>query len=129
MRVFFTLLLLFMYAIASIGVNVTLHYCGGKYTSFSVGKSDTISCVCGNKIVKKNCCEDKTISFEIDDDQTNAEELSVSISKLYSYPKALSHVFSFLKNNKEIQEKENYFYPPPNRIKQSLYILNQVFLI
>ena len=129
MKSLFILFLLFLYAMPSLGINVTLHYCGGKYTSFSIAKSNDNLCACGSKKLKKKCCEDKTISFEVDDEQTNSQEISISISKLYSYPKVLTYSFEFLKNSKDAQEKEDYFYPPPNQRKQSLYILNQVFLI
>jgi hypothetical protein len=50
------------------GLAVSLHYCGGKVSSISIGAKSK-KCACGKKKMAKSCCKDKTATLSIDDDQ------------------------------------------------------------
>jgi hypothetical protein len=129
MRKFVVTLLLLLYMIPTFGVNVTVHYCGGEFASLTFGTSEKNKCACGSKKMKKNCCEDKTFSYEVDDEQAKAQECLLAFSNSVNIDFALPSPIEFCYSYFPSIETEYYFHHPPNFVKQPLYILNQVFRI
>ena len=123
------ILLLFCYMIPAVGLSVTVHYCGGKFTSISVLASDNPKCACGKKAIKKHCCKDETTIFKIKDTQNLSKTLTPSFSQKFLF---LPH--SFQVNNHRFPEVSlvstiPFLHPPPLQKSRSLFLLHGVFLI
>jgi len=87
MKKLFTIFLVLLYSIASIGATVTTHTCAGK----------TRTCKCGKPAKKDLCCSEKTVYLKAQDNHqfqitTNSivKQLNLNIDKLaytnYSIP-------------------------------------------
>lgn len=129
MKSIFVTILLFLYLIPTFGINVTVHYCGGKISNIAFGTVTKDTCACGSKKMKKNCCEDKTFSFEVDDDQAKTQESILTFSKSLTFEAFLPQSFEYSYICFPLLISTDYFHHPPNYVKQQLYILNQVFRI
>lgn len=66
---FLSISLLFLYLVASIGLTISLHYCGGNLAS--LGFFETPTCCCDDVTEKKkdDCCKNENKSFKITTDQ------------------------------------------------------------
>jgi hypothetical protein len=51
------------------GLAVSVHYCGGKFSSFSAINAKKKSCACGKKKMPKTCCKDTKTTLSTDDNQ------------------------------------------------------------
>ena len=122
-------LLLILYLIPTSGINLSVHYCGGKISSIYFGTITTDKCACGSKKMKKNCCQDKNFSFQVDDEQIKATTSKLSFAKSFNLQIPFLHTFEFGYNPYFSITTTDYFHFHPNYIKQPLYILNQVFRI
>lgn len=129
MKKFVVTLLLLLYLIPTFGVNVAVHYCGGEISSIFFGSTTADKCACGSKKMKKNCCRDKNFSFEVDDDQSKTQVVDISFLESFNIQAVLPKAFLFDSQYISLVTEEDYFYHPPNNVKQSLYILHQVFRI
>jgi outer membrane protein W len=106
-----------------------VHYCGGELSSISIGAKSENPCTCGSKKMKKNCCEDKTFSYEVDDNQAKTQECLLTFSNSFNLDVALPSSFEICYVCFPTIVSEYYFHHPPNNVKPPLYILNQVFRI
>jgi hypothetical protein len=129
MRKIAVILLLHLSVIPTFGINITVHYCGGEFSSLTFGTTAKNKCACGSKKMKKNCCEDKTFSYEVDNDQAKTQECLLNFSNLFNLDLALSSSFEICYVCFPTIVSEYYFNHPPDKVKPSLYILNQVFRI
>lgn len=68
MRKFVCVILIFVYPLLTSGVVLQLHYCGGKLSSASLALSDTHSCSCGSKSMKKGCCKNESLQVKVKGD-------------------------------------------------------------
>ncbi len=129
MKKFVITILLFLYLIPTFGINVTVHYCGGNISSIAFGAVNKDKCACGSNKMKKNCCEDKTFSFEVDDDQTRTQESVLTFTYSLVFDITLPQSFEFSYTSFPVLASSDYFHHPSNYVKPPLYILNQVFRI
>lgn len=129
MKKFVVTILLLLYLIPTFGINVTVHYCGGEISSVSFGTVATDKCACGSKKMKKNCCQDKNFSFEVDDDQSKTQVVEITFLKYFDIQADLPKAFQFDYQYFPQIATEDYFHHPPNNVKPPLYILHQVFRI
>ena len=129
MKKFVVAILLLLYLIPTFGINVTVHYCGGEISTISFGTVTKDKCACGSKKMKKNCCEDKNFSFEVDDNQAKTQESVLTFTTPLNFNIALPQSFEFSYTFFPVLVSTDYFHHPPNYVKQPLYILNQVFRI
>lgn len=123
------LALFLLYVVPVIGINISVHYCCGKIASISFGAENANLCACGSKKMKKNCCQNKTFSFQLKCDQQVSTPLSLKITN--------SKNFQF----SVIPDFELNYYPilnvtstyslehPPDKSKLPIYILNKIFRI
>lgn len=81
MKLIATLFFLFLYCFPLFGFNVTLHYCEGHVTSFSIGQASDLGCCCEKEELQNDCCEDKVYSFRVSDDQIKSQQVDDEISK------------------------------------------------
>lgn len=76
------ILLVFLYLIPTIGITISVHYCGNKITSFSLTHfSSEHNCPCGSKKMKKNCCSNEVTVIKIDDNQLKSQDFDCSLVK------------------------------------------------
>lgn len=129
MKLFVITILLFLYLIPTYGINVTVHYCGGKFSSLNFDTSAKSKCICGSKKMKTNCCDDKTFSYEIDDEQAKTQEYLLTFSNSFNRDIDLRSSFELCYVGFPIIVSEYYFHHPPKNVKPPLYILNQAFRI
>lgn len=123
------ILLLLCYLMPSIGMSVSVHYCGGKLASVSLMGSAEGRCACGKKPMKKNCCKDKTTTFKIKCSQDLCEQTFVHGDKRFKH---LPIVFSTIYLNYISvfsHQRIPFDHPPPLQKEQTIYLLNGVFLI
>ncbi len=121
--------LLFLYLISSSGINVAIHYCGGKISSISFGETKLDKCACGNKEMKQDCCKDKNVYSNALDDQSITKTVELTVLNFFSIQAILPIGFKFNYQYFPTFTSDDYFHHPPNRLKLLLYILHQVFRI
>ena len=129
MKRFFALLLMFLYMIPAIGVNVSMHYCGGELVSVSHQLSEKKKCLCSPNKMKKGCCEDKQQTFKIDDSQQKAELFSQKFNNAFVFEVKQPLVFQNPIAYKSIDRVNYSIFHPPNLYREPLYLLNSVFRI
>lgn len=116
------------YLLFAIGVNLQLHYCGGKLDSISIFKSVSDADCCGGKAMKKDCCNDDFKLFKI-------KEAGIKkISSLILLPdiqpvNEIFNSFSFRFTEEINFSPEGVSHSPPSTLKIPIHIRNQVFLI
>lgn len=124
------ILLMFLYLILAIGINGSVHYCGGDIASITVnGIGSSEKCGCGSKRMASDCCNDKDFSFQLDDDQYKAPQFSFNTVKSFDFSPAIISQVSFEYRTPFIQKGLYYSHHPPDNVKTPLYILHQVFII
>lgn len=120
--------LLFVYTTLACGVNLQLHYCGGKLKSFSLfGSSDEVGC-CGSKMKSKDCCDDKSTYLKVKDKHNSNTSLKVVTFKGKMLDIAIP---SFIcKVQFTIQEGYNKnYHAPPVLYDNPLYLKHRVLII
>lgn len=129
MKRFFVITLMFLYMIPAIGVNVSMHYCGGELSSVSHRLSEKKKCECSPNKMKKGCCEDKQQTFKIDDSQQKAELFSQKFNNTLIFQVEKPFVFQTPIVYKNIERVDYALFHPPNLHRESIYLLNSVFRI
>jgi hypothetical protein len=125
-----SIIILVLYIIPVIGINLSLHYCGGKITSVSFNAKNKGSCSCKSQVMKKGCCQNKEISIKQTSDQDKAPECYLSQVNLIHFLDYLSSAFSFLYFQPSFISNQLYCsHHPPDNVKHTLYIINQNFRI
>mgnify|MGYP006902042051 CR=1 FL=1 len=79
LKKFISILLLFLYLLASIGFTVKAHYCGNDLASVSLFKRSSCCCEDNRNSQKDDCCKDEIKSFKIGDDQNINEPVKTLI--------------------------------------------------
>jgi hypothetical protein len=71
-----TIVFLSFYVLASLGLTINLHYCGGQLESLNLfGNSE--SCCCGGEAFNKSCCENHVLHYEISDEQRVSQDIRI----------------------------------------------------
>ena len=108
---------------------MNVHYCGGKFKSVSLPKSNTKSC-CGDEMETKGCCHNEMLSFKLKEKQEPSHFLK--ISKFKTIGKCDQTSYSPRNVFHQIIKKEvvvDNYHAPPNVYKNPLFILNRVLII
>lgn len=79
-----TLLLTILYAIAVIGISMSVHYCGKRIRSVSFGAVEQ-PCCC-KKDMKGGCCHTKIISGKVTDSHAPAEKVKSATPGVNNIP-------------------------------------------
>ena len=129
MKKMFIIILILVYSFPTIGFSCTIHYCGGQFSSMSLGFSNTKSCGCDPKFEKKGCCDNKTITFKNDSKHQKTEQFKVAKTELVveqiNFNSVLDSVIRFPNET----DYSNCFRAPPPLPKNTLFILFNVFRI
>ena len=129
MNRFFVTILMFLYIIPAIGINVSMHYCGGELMSISHKLSEKKKCSCAPNKMKKGCCEDKQQTIKIDDNQQKAELFSQKFNTILIFQSEKRLVSQISPVYKSIDRVNYSLFHPPNLYRQPIYLLNSVFRI
>jgi len=122
------ILLTVFYSVIASGINVSIHYCGGKIKEFSLNKSSNEDGCCGNKKKSKGCCDEKAAFIKIKDNH----DLSNTVSLTYNHFKALDAVFPsqlFVISNGNLSFLKLKDPSPPILYDNPLYLKYKVLLI
>lgn len=129
MKSFVIVIFTFFYFIASAGIVVNIHYCGGKFKNISLPVSKTKSC-CGAEMETNDCCHNEFVSFKVKDKH---EPVYVSkINKIKAVEKFnCVCFFNEFKQNTAINSLRvvTQYHSPPILYKTPLFVLNCVYLI
>lgn len=131
MRKAVIILLTFIYSLSAVGACVTIHYCGGEVASVSVFSAEGKKCMCPVKDgqMKKGCCENKTLTFKIKDDQSKLNAFVFNAQKIFDAQLAILPIAEAIRYAVIVEVQSYSAHNPPDPVKQPLYILNQVFRI
>lgn len=115
--------LLILFVIATIGVTVSTHYCGGKLADTSV--FSTASCDCGDKEMESNCCQNESEFFQIDEDFIIASS-DIDFDLKFTFAFLSSFIDSFV--TEKGNSSDSFIYKPP-LLNPDILILVQSFLL
>lgn len=122
------IILLFLFLLANTGIAVTVHYCGGRLSSFNFFSFVKSPCKCGKKSMKKDCCKNKVSLCKMKENvaKTNLLTLKTFLQNHFIKVTNLNEIaLGSLSNLAEFD-----FYPPPQFKKKSpINLFNRVFLI
>jgi len=114
--------LLTLFVIATIGVTVRSHYCGGKLAGTSVYAS--ASCGSCDNEMTSNCCNDESEFFQMDEDfVTTSANIDFSLNITFSLVSTYINFFIIEKNN-----SSDYLNYKPPLLSSDLPILIQSLL-
>lgn len=139
MRQFFAIILASLTLFMNLGLTLSNHYCGGKLaeSSLTFGRGDV---GCGmenqdvpcekphhkNTISKRNCCENKFLEFQTEDEynKTIIENSVIDFKFVAAFVITNLNLYSF-KNVK----KPDYLTSSPPILDHDIQVMNQSFLI
>ena len=80
MKIAFSIFVLSVYFAVTLGITVTLHFCGGTLTSVQVltGSSKNDACSCDNESSADGCCKTEVKSIHFNDDQLDVQAVQCS---------------------------------------------------
>ncbi|MDC9721912.1 MAG: hypothetical protein PSN34_03955 [Urechidicola sp.] len=126
-------LMTFVVLFSTMSFTVDMHFCGDTLVDTAIFK-EVKSCgiemsTPSNEdcsVVKKDCCTDKQINYEGQDEL----KISFDIQTLNQQLFAVSFIYSYINDFEGLEENPNSFndYPPP-LIVRSIYKLDETFLI
>lgn len=121
--------LLLVYATMACGVNIQLHYCGGKLKSISLFDNTKKGGCCGSKKMKsKNCCNDKTTYLKVKDNHNSNSSLKDITFKGKALECFITY-FTYKIHNVTIDEFITYYHAPPDLYDNPQYLKNRVLII
>ncbi len=130
MKKLLLLTILFLYLVPSIGITVSAHFCGSNITWISVNfKHDDHKCACGSKKMKTDCCKDEVAFIKLDNEQRHsAYDFNTNAPTFIALIPHQTNTFYgiLLTGSNPIQVM---CLPPPDNIKNPIFIRNCTFLI
>jgi hypothetical protein len=122
------LLLTFVYLITVSGINIGMHYCGGKLRGVSFTKHHDENSCCSKKM-KKSCCKQKAITVKINDNHNAAADLKVpNIKSIELFNSTFSQTTLNYKNI-FCSSIILFNHAPPDLYKDPLYLQQSVLII
>lgn len=128
MKRFLIFTLLFVYTTLACGVNVQLHYCGGKLKHISLFEPTDDDGCCGSSMEKKDCCDDKETYLKVKDKHNSNTSLKVITFKAQSAEFVIPYfTYNFIYNaHSRIIES---YHAPPVLYDNPLYLQHRVLII
>lgn len=116
--------LVMLYALAVIGINLSIHYCGDTIDSVSLAAEDK-SCCCGDT-EEDGCCTDMVIKAKLSDTHTPAEKQKIKLPTVsfITHSTVCSCIIPALR---AYTPANKTVVPPP--LGSPLYLLNSNFRI
>ena len=126
MKKFLVFTLLLVYTTFASGITLQLHYCKGKLKSVSLFEKEK-GC-CKSKIKKKNCCDNRTSFFKVNDKHSSNTSLTVAPCKEKTVPATfISKAFNFYSVGQRRCISD--YHAPPVNYDHPLYLKNRVLII
>lgn len=129
MKKLISILLLSFYLIGSLGLPITVHYCGG--IAVAVAVNDKPDCCCDNEEEQaSDCCKDELKYVKIDNEQLKSE-IELFKTKIYSdhfIPHTFEYGFSKITYDNLEKKSTIAFGKKDNRSTVPLYLLNSSFI-
>ncbi len=128
MKKLLSFLLLFLFLFTNSGMSLTIHWCGGKYSSFSLLPSKKHTCKCGKKPMKAGCCKNTSQVLKLESEFSKVKDLDFRLNITKFIP---VNNWNYSQLN---QLNPNYYFtslyhPPPDKPPVPIYIWNNIFLI
>lgn len=128
MKKLLSFLLLFLFLFTNSGMSLTIHWCGGKYSSYSLLPSKKHTCKCGKKPMKAGCCKNTSKLLK-----SNTELIKLNSIVFKSDAKnTIADINDFRVTNLKLKFHDcflNFYHPPPFKPKVPIYVWNNVFII
>ncbi len=85
-RKVFSVFLLSLYIIASLGISGSIHFCGGSVSAIVIKESNVHPCACGaNSKMDSSCCSDQDFEIDIEDEHNGSSDQIANVDyDLYS---------------------------------------------
>nr|MBK9651257.1 hypothetical protein [Bacteroidota bacterium] len=96
------IILLVLFLTTNSGMAISVHWCCGKLASVHFTANKTSKCQCGKKVMKANCCKDKTIVFKAKGDFAKTQIIVVKLHRQQLFLLQLHH-FKLQRQNKRYQ--------------------------
>ena len=123
-----SILFCFIYLVSSAGINLNLHYCGGKVKSISLFHTDEKDC-CGTKMKNPNCCKDKSVVYKVKETQNNPTKIIVKKNSENPFQFLyISALLSIISGNTAFITIPS-LKEPPDIVYTKTYLVNCAFLI
>ena len=122
------IILCIFYFIVAAGLNISLHYCAGKFKGISLLQEKEDGC-CGSKKKSKGCCKEKTVSYKIKDNHQSASKVLVSNTSIKQL--LVAYVILDFKVQSPLLDLHAVpdFHAPPDAAIPPVYLLNNNFRI
>lgn len=120
--------LLFFYLTAVIGINISLHYCGGSLASINL--IEKASCCCDdNETTDDGCCKDDFKQFKIHDDQLESNKIQNKYEGQGDFYSQTYFKFTFSQDKLHAQALNDKLpLQPPQRQPVKIYQLTHAYL-
>ena len=128
MKKIIAIFLLLLFLIANSGVAISVHWCGGKLASIDFFSDGEHSCKCGKRPMKANCCKDKTVHLQANDELATTTHFAFKIATpkfLFAFP-TLIEIVPAAQNQYLVSD---FYQPPQFKPKTPIYLWDRVFLI
>lgn len=116
------------YLILVSGLNVSLHYCGGKLKTISLYSGSNEEGCCGTKEKSKGCCNERAAFVKVKDDHFGNDHVKILNSPVKSIPATVFHQL-FLVPGTEISVPVLSYHAPPVLYGNPRYLKHRVLLI
>ncbi len=125
-----SLIILFasFYLILASGLNVSLHYCGGKLKDISLFSNGNEDGCCGTKKKSKGCCNEKSTFIKVKDNHFSGNNLKVLKSPIKAIPAPVFNQL-FIIQNAEISYTALNYHAPPVLYDNPIYLKHRVLII
>lgn len=130
MKKILAILLLIPYLITAIGLNLSLHHCGGEITSVSFGIEHGSDCPCGSKEMKKDCCDDEHVNIKLNSEQQSSNSSGLqALTFVFIVDNEIIRGFNF-KSGSILFIKDFYSsHHPPDFEQRAIFKLNTTYII
>jgi hypothetical protein len=125
----FGILLFFLYLVPSIGINGSLHFCGGELAAIVLIPSDEHPCGCGpDEPMDGGCCQDEAFTFKIKDNHKNVDSQLIpsDLNDIAFAPSLGFNLFEFSIQSSNVEQLISKAKEPPDK---KLFILFESYLI
>lgn len=128
MKKWLVILLAAFYLILVSGLNVSLHYCGGKLKTISLFNNGNENGCCGTKEKSKGCCNERSAFVKVKDNHFGNDHVKILNSPVKSLP-AMVFQQRFLVPDAEISDIVLNYYAPPVLYGNPRYLKYRVLII
>ena len=127
MRKLIIIFLCAFYLMVSLGITLSLHYCGGKLKSVSLFSNNEEGC-CGSKKKSKGCCKNKTTVIKVKDSHQLNKVAKINVTYITFVNVAYTQVSFNFSCFSKAYTASNY-YEPPVLYDNPLYLKHRVLII